>query len=148
MALLTIINCISCIRKLWWTLKNHSTLFHTVFYSKTERIGNYLIQGNFVRKKLRGFFEISSLFPYEMFFWPKFFIPHSKLSLPKKVCPTNTFSRDTLIYVKIFRIDIPLGNSRNDYWILEWFLRYLKDNAYKNAFSLLFHRIRFNGSWK
>ena len=54
-----------------------------------------LLQGKF----WRFFFKISSLFPYEMFSWPKLFIPDEKIFC-WKFCPTNTISEDTLIYVK------------------------------------------------
>ena len=56
------------------------------------------------RKPLQGkfwrfFFKISSLFLYEMFSWPKLFIPDEK-SPCRIFCLTNTISEDTLIYVK------------------------------------------------
>ena len=44
-------------------------------------------------KIFKVFFKISSLFPYEMFSWPKLFIPDEKISLPKILSNKHDFRR-------------------------------------------------------
>ena len=71
----------------------------------------------------------------------------TKSSLCRKFCPTKIFSKDILMYVKnILRMTFHyviiamISEFQNN------FSDHLKDNAYQNAFSLLFHRIHFNRS--
>ena len=55
------------------------------------------------REREREFFEILSLFCYEMFSWVKIFIPDEKISLPKSLPNKQFFWR----YVKTFINDFP-----------------------------------------
>ena len=78
--------------------------------------------------KVSSFFLDFVTFSLWNVFLTKIIFPEEK-SPCRKVNPKNAFSEDTLIYVL----------KKNGY---------LKDKSYKNAFPLLFHCIRFNGSWK
>ena len=72
---------------------------------KKER-GNYLIEENFFREILKVFFKILSLFPYEMFFWPKLFIPDERISLPKILPNKHDLRRHIDLCKKSFKNDI------------------------------------------
>ena len=64
-------------------------------------------------KSFQVFFNISSLFLYELFSWPKSFILDEKISLPKSLPTKHVFRRPINLCLKKIKNDIPLGDSSN-----------------------------------
>ena len=102
---------------------------------------NYLIEENFLREKVWGFFFRFFTFFLWNAFLAKIIYPWRK-NLPAEKFTQQTCFQKTLIYVKkTFKNDIPLGNSSN-------YCKNLYRNSHKSVFLLLFHHIGFNRSWK